>query len=109
MIIAQWTIILPKGKFDEFVRFWKERVKPFWLAHGCTSASIFQSVNKQYFPYQIMEERTTVTEQLAFESIQDLEKFLKFNEENEEAHEITGSYERLFSGKDPTFRVFEMV
>jgi len=91
------------------MRFWREKTKPFWEAHGCTSASLFQSVDRQYFPYQIMEERTTVTEQLAFESIQDLEKFLKFNEENEEAHEITGSYERLFSGKDPTFRVFEKV
>lgn len=109
MIIAQWTIVLPEDKLDEFVTFWHEKIKPFWLAHGCASASIFQSMNRQYFPYQIIEDRTTVTEQLAFNTLRDLEEYLAFNSENEEAQEITVSYERRFAGKDPTFRVFEKI
>lgn len=107
MLIAQWIIVLPKDKLDGFVRFWREKTKPFWEAHGCRSASIYQSVNKQYFSYQIMEDETTITEQLTFDSVKDFEKLLKFTEENREADEITGSYEKLFLVIDTKFRVFE--
>jgi hypothetical protein len=109
MLIAQWVIVLPKEKLDDFLRFWKEKIKPFWEAHGCTSASIYQSVDAQYFSYQIMEDSATITEQLSFDSREGFKKFLKFNEENREADEITGSYEKLFMGTDTKFRVFEKV
>jgi quinol monooxygenase YgiN len=109
MIIAQWTFKIPKNRLEDFLKYSRKKIKPFWESHGCKFYSVYQTTNKKLFPYQIMEDESSVTEHLVFGNIEDFEKFIKFVRENKEASEIAESYEKLFSATEIKLKLLKRV
>ena len=110
MIISQWQYNVPKEKLDEFIKFAKERLKPFWESMGCKSHSIYVSTSKKLrFSYQIIEPENKITEQLIFDKLEDFEEFLEKIYSTEEGKELADSYEKKFNVSDLIIKVYERV
>lgn len=110
MIIAQWQYNVPKEKLDEFIKFAKKRLKPFWGSMGCKSHSMYTSTRKKLrFTYQIIEPENKITEQLTFDRLEDFNEFLKKIYSTEEGKKLADSYEERFNVTNLTIKVYEQV
>jgi hypothetical protein len=110
MIIVQWQYNVPKEKFDEFVKFAKEKLKPFWESMGCKSHSMFVSTRKRFrFSYQIIDPENKITEQLFFDKLEDFDAFLKKIYSTEEGRKLADSYEKIFGVTNLVIKIYEQV
>jgi len=110
MIIAQWQYNVPKEKVDSFIKFAKEKLKPFWESMGCKSHTLFVSTTKKFrFSYQEIEPRNKITEQLLFDKLEDFDEFLKKIYSTEEGRKLADSYEDKFNVTNLKIRVYEQV
>lgn len=98
MILVQWSCEIPLEKIDRFVKFAKEKLKPFHESHGCKRLELFtpMQVQKKCFSYQVKEKINRYTEQLIFNDLEDFESFLEAVEEDPHSKEILESYEKEF-------------
>lgn len=110
MIIAQWQYSVPKEKLNGFIKFAKEKLKPFWESMGCKSHSMYISTRKKFrFTYQAIEPENKITEQLIFDKLEDFEKFLKKIYSTKEGKKLADSYEEKFNVTNLVIRVYEQV
>jgi len=105
LILAEWSIEVPENKLEELFRFAKEKLKPFYLSHGCKNHALLVPVEKKYFPYQTMLKKTRIVEQMTFYNLAEFEEFLKRVEKNPNGKEITESYEKKFHATSANFRI----
>lgn len=107
MILVQWSCEIPLEKLEDFIKFVKEKLKPFHESHGCKRLQLFMPIEleKKYFPYQVTQERNRYTEQLIFNDLKDFESFLEAVEKDPRGKEITGSYGKRFNVSSCTFMI----
>ena len=107
LIIAQWSCEIPSEFFNDFINYSKEKLKLYYESHGCEKYSLFLPVEKVYFSYQEVQNKTRYTEEFQFKSIEDYEKFLKDHETNPISNEITSVYRRKYKAHSCIIRIFE--
>lgn len=106
--MVQWSCEVPPEKMEDFLKFAKDKLKPFHESHGCKRLELFipLDVGKKYFPYQSTQKRNRYTEQLIFNDLQDFEKFLEDVKKDPQAEEIIGRYEREFNVSSCSFTIW---
>ncbi|MDH5494606.1 MAG: hypothetical protein OEY24_02740 [Candidatus Bathyarchaeota archaeon] len=107
MIMVQWSCEIPPEKLEDFVKFAKEKLKPFHESHGCKRVELFMpmEVQKKYFPYQTIHKRNRYIEQLIFDDLKAFEDFLDAVKKDPQAEEIIGRYGREFNVSSCSFTV----
>ncbi len=107
MIMVQWSCDVPQEKVEGFLRFAKERLKPFFESRGCRRYELFTPMDspKRYFSYQETPDTNRYTEQMVFDDVDDWDSFFESAEEDPEAREILASYEREFNVTSCAFMI----
>lgn len=107
LIMVQWSCEVPMEKFEDFLRFAQEKLKPFHESHGCKRLELFTplEVQKKYFSYQVLQKRNRYTEQLIFDDLGDFENFLGAVEKDPCSKEIIESYGKEFNVSGCSFTI----
>ncbi len=111
MIIAEWSVNVPKEKMEEFLRHSKEVLKPFWESHGTSSYSAYRCIpDKRYFSYQEEHDENRIVEHYCFDDIKDFERFLETSHtEGTEEYEMQSLYMGRFHVTDVVFRIYKSI
>ncbi len=110
MIMAQWSCDVPLEKWEDFLKFAKEKLKPFYESHGCRRHELLTSMDsKKYFSYQVVQKKNRYTEQLFFDDIEAFERFQKSVDTNSHVREMVGTYETKFGVTSVIFMIFREV
>lgn len=106
--MVQWSCEVPPQKVRDFVKFAKEKLKPFHEAHGCKRLEVFMpmELQKKYFPYQVDQRGNRYIEQLIFEDLKDFESFLEAVKEDPRSRELLNHYGKEFNVFSCSFRIF---
>ena len=106
MIMAQWSCDVPLEKWEDFLKFVKKKLKPFYKSHGCRRHELFTSMDsKKYFSYQITQKKNRCIEQLFFNDIEAFERFNNSVDTDSHAREIVGLYEKEFGVTSVIFMI----
>lgn len=107
LILVQWSCEIPLEKMDDFVKFAKEKLEPFYESHDCKRFELFIPVEtkKKYFRYQVTQKRNRYTEQLIFNNLKSFEDFLEAVEKDPRSKEIIDKYGKEFNVSDCTFEI----
>lgn len=107
MIMVQWSCAIPLEKMEDFLKFAKDKLKPFHESYGCKRLELFipLDVGKKFFPYQCTQKRNRYTEQLIFDDLKAFEDFLDVVKKDPQAEEIIGRYRREFNISSCRFTV----
>jgi hypothetical protein len=105
--LVQWSCEVPPEKLENFIRFAKERLKPFHESHGCKRLELFipMELQKRYFSHQVAQKRNRYTEQMIFNDVKDFEIFLEAVEKDPQSKEIIESYEKEFNVSSCSFTI----
>jgi len=105
--MVQWSCEVPPEKLESFLRFAREKLKPFHESHGCKRLELFIpiDVKKRYFSYQVKQKRNRYTEQLIFRNLEDFENFLEAVEKDPHSKDILESYGKEFNVSDCSFTI----
>lgn len=105
--MVQWSCEVPPEKLESFLRFAREKLKPFHKSHGCKRLELFipMDVQKRYFSYQVKQKRNRYTEQLIFDNLKAFEDFLDAVKKDPQTEEIIGRYGREFNVSSCSFTV----
>ena len=104
MIMAQWSCDVPLEKWEDFLVFAKEKLRPFYESHGCRRYELFISMDSEkYFSYQFMQKNNRYVEQLFFDDIETFESFHKSVGTDSHALEMVGTYEKEFGVSSCSF------
>jgi len=108
--MAQWSYDVPLERGEDFLKFAKEKFKPFYESHGCRRHELFTSMDpKKYFSYQIVQKRNRYIEQLFFDDIEAFEKFHNSVGTDSHVREIVGLYEKKFGATSCSFMILREV
>lgn len=107
MILVQWSCEIPTEKMEDFIKFVKEKLKPFHESHGCKRLELFTPMDpqKKYFSYQTAQAANRYTEQLIFNDLEDFEDLLETVEKDPRGKEIIESYGREFKVSSCAFMI----
>lgn len=107
MILVQWSCVLAWEKLESFLKFAKEKLKPLYESYGCKRYELFTptEAKKKYFLYQFTQKRNRYIEQMIFNDIESLEKFLEAVEKDTSAKEIIESYRKKFNVSSCSFTI----
>jgi hypothetical protein len=107
MILVQWSCKIPHANLAPFLKYVKEILKPFYESHGSIRYELFLPLktNKQYFPYQISDNKNQYTEQLLFKDIKDFDNFYDSIEKDQAAQKVVGMYTKEFGINNCEFKI----
>lgn len=106
--MAQWSYDVPLEKWEDFLRFIKKKLKPFYESHGWKRHELFTSLDsKKYFSYQIVQKRNRCIEQLSFDDIEAFERFHSSVGTDSHVREMVGLYETEFGATSCSFMILK--
>jgi hypothetical protein len=107
LIIAQWSCSVQPEKWEKFLKFAKDTLKPFYESHGCKRYELLTSIDMgtTYFSYQTTLERYSYIEQLLFNSVEDFERFHESTGVDPKSRETVAMYEKEFGVSSCSFMI----
>jgi quinol monooxygenase YgiN len=108
MILVEWSCKISQDKLDDFISFAQERLKPFYQSSGCKRYELLFPLNteKEFFSYQISEEKNRYTERLTFENLRDFEELYEKIEKDQNAQDMIRKYRKDFQVKECYFKIY---
>ncbi len=106
LILVQWSCEVLPEKLEDFLKFAREKLKPFYESHNCKRYELFMPTEvKKYFPYQFTQKKNKYTEQMIFKDIEDFEKFFEAVENDTHLREIVENYTKKFNVSSCSFTI----
>jgi hypothetical protein len=96
MIIVQFSFDVPEDKIQEFLEYSSKTLKKTWESLGCKSYSVYRDSNERIRKDQVIKSNR-ITEQLLFDSIEDVKRFFDRKNLTPEQLEIADSYKKRFN------------
>jgi quinol monooxygenase YgiN len=108
MIVVQFQFLVPEEKIQEFLEYANNTLKKTWEALGCKSYSVYRDSNERIRGDQVIE-KNRITEQLFFDSIEDVKRFFDKKNLTQEQLEIADSYRKRFNVTDMHSIILEKI
>jgi hypothetical protein len=107
MIKVQFEFDIPEDRMQAFLKH-VPTLKKTWESLGCKSYSAYRSINQRLRKDQIIE-KNRITEDIMFESLDDINKFFAVAKADSKFRAMAESYEKLFGATDIKSRILESV
>jgi len=108
MIILQFSFDLPENRIQEFLEYSSNVLRRTWEGLGCRSYTAYRSVSERIRRDQVIRDNEIV-EQLVFESMKDVKRFLDEANLKPEETEAAESYGKIFHAANLQCRILEEV
>jgi len=108
MKILQWSMTIPKGKQNEFIKWFKEIAGPAFASFGAKKHEIYRVEDKEIVERQKVENNRFI-ERVYFDDDFDIPTYFAKVKTDPEAWKLSRMYEDRFGAMDIELRILQEV